>query len=160
MFHPLRLTSDEAWQFLKSVEDIEKCGIVCRVPNWWKRGASAVSLSVRLGGEKPSLLGFESIVSSQPSLSVDGVPLSREEIEELLQSTEGLAFLKGRWVEVNHDRLQRSFGTLASRRTRNDIPMLGAVGNAGCKGLRRCHLPLRRGGRHLAVLQGAASHRK
>ena len=147
MFHPLRLTSDEAWQFLKSVEDIEKCGIVCRVPNWWKRGASAVSLSVQLGGEKPSL-------------SVDGVPLSGEEIEELLQSTEGLAFLKGRWVEVNHDRLQRSFGTLASRRTRNDIPMLGAVGNAGCKGLRRCHLPLRRGGRHLAVLQGAASHRK
>ena len=110
MFHPLRLTSDEAWQFLKSVEDIEKCGIVCRVPNWWKRGASAVSLSVRLGGEKPSLLGFESIVSSQPSLSVDGVPLSGEEIGELLQSTEGLAFLKGRWVEVNHDMLQRSFG--------------------------------------------------
>lgn len=112
MFHPLRLTSDEAWQFLKSVEDIEKCGIVCRVPIWWKRGASAVSLSVQLGGEKPSL-------------SVDGVPLSREEIEELLQSTEGLAFLKGRWVEVNHDRLQRSFGTLASRRTEMTSRCLG-----------------------------------
>ncbi|MCH4035813.1 MAG: DEAD/DEAH box helicase [Lachnospiraceae bacterium] len=107
MFHPLRLTSEEAWQFLKSVEDIEKCGIVCRVPNWWKRGASSVSLSVQLGGEKPSLLGFDSIVSSQPSLSVDGVPLTREEIEELLKSTEGLAFLKGRWVEVNHAKLER-----------------------------------------------------
>lgn len=112
MFHPLRLTAEEAYAFLKSVEDIEKCSIVCRVPNWWKRGASSVALSVRLGEKKPSLLGFDSIVTCQPELVVDGIPLTKEEIRELLGRTEGLAFLKGRWVEVNHDRLRELLGKM------------------------------------------------
>jgi len=42
----------------------------------------------------------------QPELAVDGVPLTQEEIQALLAQTEGLAMLKGRWVEVDHQRLR------------------------------------------------------
>ncbi len=42
-----------------------------------------------------------------PKLTVDGVPLSQEEIQKLLSQTEGLAFLKGKWVEVNHKKLRK-----------------------------------------------------
>ena len=107
LFHPLGLTADEAYTFLKQIEEIEQTGILCRIPDWWKKRASAVSLSVTLGEKKESMLGFNTLVSVQPRLVVDGVPLTREDIRSLLAQTEGLAFLKGKWVEVNHERLRR-----------------------------------------------------
>ncbi|MGX8703404.1 MAG: SNF2 helicase-associated domain-containing protein, partial [bacterium] len=106
MFHPLRLDAPEAWSFLKAVPDIEKCGVVCRVPNWWRRRDASVSMQVNLGEEKPSMLGFESLVSMKPQLVFNGVPLTEAEIQELLLQTEGLSLLKGRWVEVDHAKLR------------------------------------------------------
>lgn len=107
LFHPLRLTAEEAWHILKDVPAIEAAGIVCRIPNWWKKNASAVSMAVKLGEEKPALLGLGTILGMIPQLVVDGVPLTAQEVEQLLQQTEGLAFLKGKWVEVDHARLKK-----------------------------------------------------
>ncbi len=106
LFHPLKLTAEEAYEVLKQTEGFEQAGIMCRMPNWWRKRNAAVTLSVNLGGKKPSALGFDALVSLQPELAVDGVPLSREEIQTLLAQTEGLALLKGRWVEVDHRRLR------------------------------------------------------
>ena len=106
LFHPLRLTAEEAYALLKRTEELERAGILCRVPNWWRKRTAAVSLSISLGGEKPSRLGFDTLVSVQPELAVNGVPLTREEVQALLDRTEGLAMLKGRWVEVDHQRLR------------------------------------------------------
>ena len=47
MFHPLRLTADEAYSFLKDIETIENTGILCRIPNWWKKKARKRSLYLR-----------------------------------------------------------------------------------------------------------------
>ena len=105
LFHPLRFSVDEAYQFLLSVEDIERCGVVCRIPNWWKNKSSSVSMQVTLGDNKPSTCGFDALISMTPQLTVDGVPLTKQEIERLLKETEGLSLLKGKWVEVNHNRL-------------------------------------------------------
>ena len=107
MFHPLKLTAQEAYQFLKEIPVIEEAGILCRIPNWWKRRAMMVRMNVSLGDEQPSFLGFDSVLSMTPHLEVDGTPLSREDIELLLKQTEGLAFIKGKWIEVDHGRLEQ-----------------------------------------------------
>lgn len=107
LFHPLRLTAEEAYQILKDVPKIEETGIVCRIPNWWKKNAYNISMSVNLGEEKPSMLGLGTILGMVPQLVIDGVPLTKKEIEQLLGQTEGLAFLKGKWIEVDHAKLQK-----------------------------------------------------
>lgn len=107
LFHPLRITTKEAYRFLKDVEAIEKAGILCRIPNWWKRRSSTVSLSIKLGDKKPSALGFDAIICAKPEFMVDGVALTKKDIETLMAQTEGLALLKGKWVEADHDRLQK-----------------------------------------------------
>lgn len=106
MFHPLRLNEEEAYTFLKEIEAIEATGILCRIPNWWKKKAASVSMSVSLGEEKPTMFGFDTLISMQPKLTVDGMILTEEDIRKLLAQTNGLAFLKGKWVEVNHERLR------------------------------------------------------
>jgi len=106
MFHMLRLTAAEAYAFLTQIEAIESAGILCRIPNWWTKKAAAVRLTLRLGEEKPSMLGFDSLISVQPRLEVDGVALTEEDIRSLLAQSEGLALLKGKWVAVDHARLR------------------------------------------------------
>ena len=125
LFHPLRLTAQEAYTFLKQIEEIEKTGILCRIPNWWKKHAAAVSLSVSLGEDRPSLLGFDSILSVQPKLVVDGVPLTQADIRKLLSQTEGLAFLKGKWVEVDHQRLRKLLEQMEG--SREEITLMDAL---------------------------------
>ena len=112
LFHPLYFSAADAYSFLKKVPEIEDCGIVCRIPKWWRQQNSTVSVSVTLGDDKPPLCGFDSIISMKPSLVVDGVELTESEIKRLLKSTEGLAQLKGRWVEVDHKRLQTLLDTM------------------------------------------------
>lgn len=107
MFYPLQLTAEEAYEFLKQIEAIESVGIMCRIPNWWKKRASSINVTLQLGEEKPSMLGFDTLITLQPQLTVDGEVLSRAEIQKMLSQAEGLVFLKGKWVEVNHKRLER-----------------------------------------------------
>lgn len=66
-----------------------------------------LSVNVKLGEERPSMLGFDALISLQPSLEIDGVRLTQQEIAKLLKQTEGLAFLKGKWIEVNHAKLKK-----------------------------------------------------
>ena len=112
MFHPLRLTAQEAYDFLKRIEDIEQAGILCRIPNWWKRKAAGVTLEASLGDEKPSMLGFDTLIGVRPKLVVDGEELTEEEVRRLLEQTEGLALLKGKWVEVDHEKLRELLARL------------------------------------------------
>ena len=106
LFHPLRLSAEEAYEILKAVPALEEAGILCRIPNWWRKRYSALAVTVRIGEREPALLGLSSILASVPSLTVGGVPLSKEDIRLLLQQTEGLSYIKGRWIEVNHARLR------------------------------------------------------
>ena len=106
LFHPLRLDAQDAYRFLKDVPAFEDAGVLCRVPNWWKRGAARPNVSVKVGDVAPSKLGADALIQLSPSFSVDGEPLTREEVRELLARTEGLAFLKGKWVDVDHERLK------------------------------------------------------
>ncbi len=125
LFHPLRLTADEAYQILKEVPKIEESGIVCRIPNWWRKNAYDINMSVKLGEEKPPMLGLSTILGMTPQLEVDGVPLSHAEIETLLRQTEGLAFLKGKWIAVDHARLQRLLDEM--EKYRGDMTLLDAL---------------------------------
>ena len=106
LFHPLRLTAAEAFSFLRQIPEIENSGILCRIPNWWRRQAMNPSLSIRIGDKEPSLLGFDSILGTVPSLTVDGVELTEDDVRNLLNMTEGLAMIKGKWIAVNHARLE------------------------------------------------------
>lgn len=107
MFHPLQLTANETFEILKSVSLLEEQGILCRIPNWWKRrSASSVRLSVKFGQKSSSLLGLNSVIEMQPELTIDGIALTREEINQLLTETAGLAQIKGKWIEVDKEKLR------------------------------------------------------
>ena len=125
LFHPLGLGADEAYRLLLDIPKLEEAGIRCRIPNWWKKRYTSVALSVKVGDDKPNLLGFDSVLSTSPSLTVGGVPLTEEEIKQLLKQTEGLSFIKGRWIEVDHAKLNELLAQM--KKCRGEMSLLEAI---------------------------------
>ncbi|MGD1036594.1 MAG: DEAD/DEAH box helicase [Roseiarcus sp.] len=107
IFHPLRWTPKEAMRFLDDAEALQSAGLVVRMPAAWRMNRpSRPAVEAVVGSNAPSLVGVEALLDFQVRVSLDGEKLSRDEIEQLLASADGLALLRGKWVEVDHERLK------------------------------------------------------
>src|SRR5439155_17166625 len=56
----------------------------------------------------PSQLGLDALLDFRMEVMLDGESLSAVEIKRLLAQSDGLALIRGKWVEVDHDRLGRT----------------------------------------------------
>ena len=110
LFSPLKFSAQEAYQFLKEIPIYENNGVICRIPNFWKKTNKA-KVSVSIGEKEPSKLGMDALLSCQPEIYLGAEKFSPKEIVALLKQNEGLAFLKGKWVEINHEKLQHLLDT-------------------------------------------------
>lgn len=129
LFHPLQLDTQDAYTFLKEIPIYEKCGIVCRVPKWFIHKQSRVGISTTVGDYAKSILGMDSLLDFKAHIVVDGEILSQEEIQKLITTQEGLALIKGKWVEVNPDDLQKVLETYQSiqNQLRNGLTLKEAL---------------------------------
>ncbi|EFO28799.1 helicase superfamily protein II [Roseibium sp. TrichSKD4] len=106
IFHPLRWTSGEAARFLQSATDLEQAGVLVRMPASWRAGRpSRPQVSAVVGNNAPSSLGLNGLLDFRAEMTLEGEPLSRQEIDQLLDGTEGLVLLRGQWIEVDRERL-------------------------------------------------------
>ncbi len=109
LFAPQAWSIRQAYHFLKDVPLIEAAGIVVRVPNWWSvRKPPRPQVQVRLGDREPSALGLTGMLDFQADLTLDGQILNEAEREQLLAASDGLALLRGKWIEVDRERLQQA----------------------------------------------------
>jgi hypothetical protein len=108
IFHPLRWKPDEALLLLQDVPQLESAGVVVRMPATWRANRPPrPQVTAKVGGNKPSGLGKDALLDFHMEVTLDGEALTAAEVRELLAQSEGLALLRGRWVEVDRDRLSR-----------------------------------------------------
>ena len=106
IFHPLRWSAPEAFQLLREVPALEAAGVVVRMPAGWKTGRPPrPKVSGTVGAGKPSGLGMDALLDFRMAVTLDDETLTPEEVKALLASTQGLALIRGRWIEVDPDRL-------------------------------------------------------
>ncbi|MDR1638368.1 MAG: DEAD/DEAH box helicase [Clostridiales bacterium] len=108
LFSPLRFDTRDAYTFLKEIPVYEECGIMCRIPAWWRKKRKGVSVDVRIGTKNPSRVGIEAILSCIPVLMLDGEEITEEELLAMLEMSAGLVMIKGKWVEVDKEKLQEA----------------------------------------------------
>ena len=107
IFHPLRWSPDDAFRMLADIPALEASGVIVRVPGAWAaRRPPAATVSATVGARAPSQLGQDALLDFQVDVTVDGEPLTAAEIERLLDASHGLHLLRGRWIEVDGDRLR------------------------------------------------------
>jgi superfamily II DNA or RNA helicase len=108
IYHPLSWTPKEAHRFLCEIALYEQAGVVVRMPDWWSaKNKPRPKVSVTVGGNVPSALGMEALLDFNVGLTLDGKKLSQREIEKLLAASHGLILIKGKWVEVDRDKLSQ-----------------------------------------------------
>ena len=106
LFHPLRWSPDDAYRMLRDVPQLEDAGVVVRMPAHWSAGRPArPQVTATVGGKPPSGLGQDALLDFRMAVTLEGEALSQSELEALLARTDGLAFVRGRWVEIDRDRL-------------------------------------------------------
>ena len=109
IFHPLRWSPQQALQFLKDVPALESAGVVVRMPASWRMNRPArPQVKATVGGNAPSQLGMDALLDFRMEVTLDGESLSAAEIKRLLAHSDGLALIRGKWVEVDHERLSRT----------------------------------------------------
>jgi len=141
IYRPQAWKTDEAYRFLKEIPVLKESGVIVRVPDWWKSGQPPrPRITLTIGQERGAALGADSLLDFQVGATLDGEPLTEDEWRRLMETTSRLVFLRGRWVEVDAERL----AALLARWKR-------AARDAGRQGI-----PFFRAMRLLAGVEGAA----
>ena len=130
IFHPIGLTASEAYTFLKEIPIYEEAGILSRIPNWWKNKSQALKISVSVGDKTPSRVDLNALVDFDAKLYLGEIEIDSKELRELLSEAEGLTFIKGKWVEVNHKKLSetlKAYKQAQKLMEKTDISMIDAM---------------------------------
>jgi non-specific serine/threonine protein kinase len=107
IFHTLRWTPAEALRMLADVPTLEQAGVMVRMPPTWRAGRpSRPQVTATVGAKPPGGVGQDALLDFKVELTLDGEPLAADEVERLLASTDGLALLRGRWIELDRAKLE------------------------------------------------------
>lgn len=111
IFHPLAWTPQEAFHFLKDIPVFESAGVIVRVPNWWKaktppRPQVSVTIGGAMGDKDTVSLGLKAMLDFSVKLTLEGEQLTAQELKQILSGTDGLALIRGKWVEIDREKLK------------------------------------------------------
>jgi superfamily II DNA or RNA helicase len=123
IFHPLRWSPQQALQFLRDVPALESAGVVVRMPASWRMNRPArPQVQATVGNNAPSHLGMDALLDFRMEVTLDGERLSAAEIKRLLAHSDGLVLIRGKWVEVDRERLSQTLEQFEAieRRAEND----------------------------------------
>ncbi len=108
IFHPLRWSPQEAFRLLTDLPLLESAGVVIRVPGTWRgRRPPRPQVSATVGAQPPAGVGLDALLDFRMQVTLDGETLTPAEIKRLLSGSDGLALIRGRWVELDRGKLER-----------------------------------------------------
>ena len=128
---------------MQDIPIFEESGLVVRVPDWWKPSRPPRPVvNVKIDGRKGTTLDVDALLDFSVNVTLDGEPLTEAELERFLESVGGLVAIKGKWVEVDRDKLGRGTRTLEERRARNprERPLLLRRDAAPCRSAQEARL--------------------
>ena len=109
IYHPLAWTAGQAYEFINSIPLLESSGLIIRLPDWWNaRKPPRPVVSVKINSKHSAGIGVDAMMDFSLGMSLDGETLGPDEIAQLLESSGGLVPLKGKWVEVDPERLKQA----------------------------------------------------
>ncbi|MDR1921292.1 MAG: DEAD/DEAH box helicase [Candidatus Adiutrix sp.] len=100
-------TPGEAWTFLKDIPALKEAGLWTRIPDWWQKRPQA-QVKIVLDPLRKSKMNADSLLAFDRRLVLGDEELTEAELRELMRGEGGLMLIKGRWVEVDKERLQEA----------------------------------------------------
>jgi non-specific serine/threonine protein kinase len=108
IYRALAWTAAQAYRFLREIPALEASGLIVRVPDWWStRRPPRPQVSVKIGKQAAGV-GVEALLDFSVETTLDGQPLTAEELAAISAGQSGLVSLRGQWVEVDGEKLRQA----------------------------------------------------
>lgn len=101
------LTETDAWMFLtEASETLLALGVEILLPSWWQAMKSAnLKVKAKLKGSssshRPSFVGLQAMLDYNWRFSMNGVELSEDEFNQLVEEKRRLVYIRGRWIKLD-----------------------------------------------------------
>jgi SNF2 family DNA or RNA helicase len=100
------LTEEEAWMFLtEASETLVALNVEILLPSWWQAMKNAnLKVKAALKGtssHRPSFVGLQAMLDFNWRFSMNGVDLSEDEFNKLVEEKRRLVYIRGRWVKLD-----------------------------------------------------------
>ena len=105
IFQPCALTIAEAYAFLKGIAGYEAAGLLVRTGRLWAKAPARAKVSVSVGKAAGGGIGANALCDFQAEVTLDGTPLTEEELRLLSGSRDGLVRIRGEWVEADPEKI-------------------------------------------------------
>ncbi|MDR0284180.1 MAG: DEAD/DEAH box helicase [Propionibacteriaceae bacterium] len=128
----LTLADPEALSFLTTVAPrLDQAGIVVHLPGWWARrprlGLKGHATPGESGGVTAGMLTADTLYTFTWQFALDGVALTDEEMEALVEAKTPLVQLRGQWVAYDPERVRRGLAYLREARQRAEQWTAGEI---------------------------------
>ncbi|MDZ5471855.1 DEAD/DEAH box helicase [Bacillus sp. 31A1R] len=101
------LTENEAWTFLTDASEmLLALGVEILLPSWWLAMKNAnLKVKAKLKGatssHRPSFVGLQAMLDYNWRFSMNGVELTEDEFNQLVEEKRRLVFIRGRWIKLD-----------------------------------------------------------
>jgi SNF2 family DNA or RNA helicase len=101
-----RLSEAQAWEFLtEASETLVALGVEILLPSWWQAMKNAnLKVKARVKGSsshRPSFVGLQAVLDYDWRFSMNGVDLSEDEFQQLVEEKRRLVYVRGRWIKLD-----------------------------------------------------------
>lgn len=101
-----QLTEEEAWLFLtEASETLLALGVEILLPSWWQAMKNAnLKVKAKLKGSPQrgqTFVGLDAMLDYNWRFSMNGVELSEEEFNALVEEKRRLVYIRGRWIKLD-----------------------------------------------------------
>lgn len=106
IFQPCALSVGEAYSFLKGITKYEEAGLLVRTGRIWAKAPPRAKVSVSVGQSKGGSLNAYALCDFSVDVTINGEPLSEDDLAILANARDGLVRIRGEWVEVDHEKIE------------------------------------------------------
>lgn len=106
IFRACSFSSKDAFQFLQEQDLYRQAGIQVRIFNIWKKKPLRPKLSIRMESNQGVKMNAASLMQFSVSAALGDNPLSRKELEALMQQGGALVQLRGEWVVADVEQIE------------------------------------------------------
>ncbi|QBD83555.1 DEAD/DEAH box helicase [Ktedonosporobacter rubrisoli] len=125
----LKLSTEQAYAFLReSAPLLEQNGFGVLVPTWWQKPAARLGVKLKIkppSGAKigSGLLGPDGLVAYDWTISIGDMTLTAEEFEALVKLKQPLIKVRGQWVELRPEEIEKAIGFFQKKRGSGDMAL-------------------------------------
>ena len=104
IFQPCALAIPEAYAFLKGIPGYESAGLLVRTSRLWAKAPPKAKVTVTVG-KSGGGLNAAALCDFEVAATLDGEPLTEEELRLIANSRDGLVRIRGEWVEADPEKI-------------------------------------------------------